>query len=165
MAKERARSQGRVWSDWESDGVISGRVKELKSIVSPTISPILANAGNSVGAASLCRSIPSNTSTNFSSYVRSSVCNCPMNTAIFSQRPSILGSASASRPAAINPSLQAKRACSRSCRVVMHSADLTIAKGREECWRRVRTVSDLPVEGVPWTTTFGGEGNGDCRGG
>ena len=90
-----------------------------------TNSPKRASAGRSVGAGSRCRSIPSNTRMKRSLLSRRTW-SWATKAARFSHLPSISKCVDPS-PRLLKVSRTAEMVCSRRCRVVMHSLELTMA--------------------------------------
>lgn len=129
-----------------------------------TISPSRASADSSVGGASLCRSISSNTKTKsprvsagraarHSSRSTASVLTC-------SQRPFPYFSHSSFCP---NASRVLQRILVRRWRAVMHSVLRTTACGTWSVESTPRTMVDLHVAETPWRTNVGGLGIRGCH--
>lgn len=137
-----------------------------------TTSPSLASAGSSVGGASRCLSIPSSTSTNFSTLpsgvvveAKAEARTSPSNTTSVltcSHFPLPNRSHWSLRPSA---SRVAHRIFVSRCRPVMHSAQRTMACGTSRAARTAWVMVDLQVAETPWTTTVDGLGTAGCLAG
>jgi hypothetical protein len=126
-----------------------------------TISPSRAIAGKSVGGASLWRSMPSNTRTNFFR-PSSRRCSCTNSTETLSHLPFTALEISTSSVSS-NASLQAITVRSRRCRAVIHSRHRIIACGVKTDWRTFEIVRVLAVPSRPCRTRVGGLGTSGYR--
>lgn len=122
-----------------------------------TISPNLAKAGSKVYGASRCLSMPSNTSTNFLPGLEAR--HWPKSTAnvltcSHLPFPNVSHSLFKSKASSADHNIFVKR-----CRPVIHSELRTMPCGTSRAERTARTIVDLHVADIPWTTTVDGLGD------
>lgn len=135
----------------------SGRGVELKINTTQSdgiTSPSLASAANNVCGASLCLSMPSRINTNFPSSEDARISPSSTTSALTcSHRPFPNFSHSFFR---LNASKVVHRILVRRWRPVMHSVLRTIACGTCRVETTARTMVDLQVADIPWTTSVDG---------
>lgn len=142
-------------------GIVSCWNHDRPACSKHTISERRARAGRSIGGASRCRSMASNTSTNLHLGSRIGYLSILVSSTVSWATDSHLrGASSHFKASTTAPMMRSKR-----CRPVMHCVELARAYWKppaeasaptcSESWARRRSrMLDFPVASVPWTTTF-----------